>query len=60
MNIWFILGLALLAWSMYELVVGKTWILREINRKIEPVFYWVLQIIWFTLALWIVYHGITL
>lgn len=52
MNVWFIIGIASLAWSGIELVTGEAWLHRAIRRSVEPTFYWVTVLFWFGLGAW--------
>ena len=59
MNIWLLVGIALIAWAVYEIYTGTTWLHRKVARKQEPLFYWILIVIWIILAAWAVYAGIS-
>ncbi|MEM7009031.1 MAG: hypothetical protein AAF462_07860 [Thermodesulfobacteriota bacterium] len=59
MNIWLIVGIALLVWDIYEIITGSTWIHRKVARAKEPALFWVLVTIWGILALWAIYVGLT-
>lgn len=50
MNIWFLIGIALIIWVIYDLIAGVTWTYREVYRKYEPVQYWLVTIIWAIIA----------
>lgn len=49
--IWVVMGIGLLAWSLYEFVNGTTWTYRIVYRKYEPGLFWVVSIFWFLLSL---------
>ena len=59
MSIWFIIGIVTIAWAVYEIYTGTTWLHRKIVRKQEPQFYWILIIIWIVLGLWAIYAGLS-
>ena len=59
MNVWLVVGIALLAWDIYEIYIGSTWIHRKVTRAKEPALYWVLIAIWTVLALWALYVGLS-
>ena len=59
MNVWLVVGIALLAWDIYEIYTGSTWIHRKVTRAKEPALYWVLIAIWTVLALWALYVGLS-
>lgn len=48
---WFIIGIALLIWVLYDLFSGTVWSYRKIYRREEPVAYWFTLAIWFVLAI---------
>jgi|GEM_PF-1497586 len=54
-NLWFFIGIGLLIWLIYDLVVGITWSYRKIHRKQEPFLYWVFIFIWAIMALGTIY-----
>jgi hypothetical protein len=58
MDIWFYIGIALMIWVIYDLLIGKTWSYREIWRKYEPGLYWFYTIIWFALAVSAIFSGL--
>lgn len=58
MNVWFYIGIALLLWVVYDLVTGKVWSYREIERKNEPAMYWVFILAWFVLAATSISYGL--
>lgn len=45
-NIWLIVGLGLVLWAFYDLFNGKVLLHREISREYEPIFYWIVWVIW--------------
>ena len=54
MNIWFILGICLLIWTLWDLYTGKSWFITKMYiRKIQPVMYWVSWSVWFIVALFV-------
>jgi hypothetical protein len=57
MNILLIVGIALMVWVIYDLVVGVTWSYREIWRKYEPGQYWFFTIVWAVIAVVTIYGG---
>ena len=59
MNIWLIVGIALLVWTAYEVYTGTTWLHRKVARTEEPLFYWILIAVWAVLALWAIYSGLS-
>ena len=59
MNIWLIVGIALLIWDIYEIFTGSTYLHRKVTRAAEPLFYWILVAVWGILALWAIYVGIS-
>ena len=50
LNFWQIVGLALLLWFLYDLVVGYTYSYRLVLRKAEPLHYWLTLALWLTIA----------
>lgn len=57
MNIWFYIGIGLLLWVLYELYYGVTWTWRPIYRTEEPGKYWLVTLIWISVAVWILLSG---
>ena len=47
---WQFVGLALIIWVMYDLIMGYTYLHRKIIRKYEPLFYWTILAIWLVIA----------
>ena len=52
-----ILGVALLAWVLYDLVTGKVWLHRAYRRSEEPAGYWLTMGLWLLVALSCFYWG---
>ncbi|MCT4618373.1 MAG: hypothetical protein N4A62_03180 [Marinisporobacter sp.] len=48
---WLIIGIILLIWGIYDLIVGSVWSYRKIYRKYEPIMYWLVLSGWFILAI---------
>lgn len=44
------IGIVLLVWAFYDLVVGSVWSYRVIYRAYEPFMYWMVLCIWFAVA----------
>lgn len=40
MSIWFVIGIVLIAWALYDIFKGSVWIHRKVDRKYEPKLYW--------------------
>jgi hypothetical protein len=59
MNIWLLVGSALLIWDIYEIITGTTWIHRKVSCADEPQLYWILIAVWTILAFWAIYVGIS-
>lgn len=51
MSIWFIIGIALIIWVVYDLFAGVTWTYRAVYKKYEPTLYWLVTLLWFTIAI---------
>jgi len=49
--IWFIIGIALLIWVIYDLLKAEVWGFRQIRRYEEPLRYWLWLALYFILAL---------
>ncbi|WP_299556841.1 hypothetical protein [Seonamhaeicola sp.] len=50
MNAWFYIGIGLIIWVLYDLYKGVTWTFRPIHRQHEPNAYWLVTLIWITIA----------
>ncbi len=51
LEIWTVIGIGVLIWAAVELVSGRTWMHREVQRSQEPALYWLLQVTWIFLGL---------
>jgi hypothetical protein len=51
MNIWFIIGIALIVWVIYDLLAGVTWTHRAVYRNHEPFQYWLVTLFWLFVAI---------
>jgi len=49
-NFWFVIGVILVLWAIYDLFSGKVWIHREVMREYEPSLYWISWSIWASIA----------
>ena len=50
MNVWTVVGVGSLLWSLIELLAGRAWLHREIERGSEPTYYWVVMLLWVMLG----------
>jgi len=48
---WFTIGVVLLLWVIYDLVMGSVWSYRRINRSEEPLMYWAFICVWTGIAI---------
>lgn len=49
---WQFIGAALVIWIIYDLIAGYTYLHRKIQRKQEPLFYWIVLATWMAVALY--------
>jgi hypothetical protein len=54
---WFILGIGLILWVIYDLIKGVTWAFGPIYKKYEPLKYWAVTSLWFFVAVMTVVYG---
>lgn len=51
--IWQLIGYLLLAWAIFEIIVGETYLTGTIKRKEQPLAFWLIQAIYIALAVWL-------
>ena len=51
---WTILGYLLLAWAAFEIFVGETYLVGTIRRVDNPLGFWLLEIIYVLIGLWLI------
>lgn len=59
MNIWLMVGIGLILWTLWDLCIGKSWFIDRIYKRVnEPVMYWVSWSTWFIIAVIVTLGGI--
>ncbi len=48
---WLVIGISLLGWVIIDLITCKVWSYRLIERKVEPLQYWLWTMIWLIIAI---------
>lgn len=50
-NVWTLVGVALLVWVGYDVLMGYTYSYRLVLRQTEPLHYWGTLAVWFSVAI---------
>lgn len=50
-NMWYVVGVSLLAWVAWDLYAGYTFLFDTIYRDEQPAFYWTMIAVWSLVAL---------
>jgi len=56
-GLWHLVGVALLLWVGYDLVMGYTYSYRLVLRSAEPLHYWLTLLVWLAVACATLYWG---